>query len=273
MYLGTDGGLYVSNDKASSWRFIRNLPVSQFYHATVDNKKPYNVYGGLQDNGSWMGPSKSPSGIQNRNWSSVGGGDGFYVFPDKYDDNIVYYQYQGGNISRKFMDTRESKDIKPYEEEGETKLRWNWNTPVAFSPTRDIMYTGAQYLYRSENKGDSWERISPDLTTNDPKKQKQEETGGITIDNSTAENHCTIYTISESPKNPEIIWVGTDDGNLQISKNGGKNWNNVVSNVPDLPAHTWVSNISASLYDEATAYVTFDGHRTGDMTPYLFKTN
>ncbi len=272
MYLGTDGGLYVSNDKGSSWRFIRNLPVSQFYHASVDNKKPYNVYGGLQDNGSWMGPSKSPSGIQNRNWTSLGGGDGYYVFPDKYDENIVYWQYQGGNIKRRFMDTRESKDIKPYEEEGEVKLRFNWNTPVAFSPTRDIMYVGSQYLYRSENKGDSWKRISPDLTTNDPEKQKQEETGGITIDNSTAENHCTIYTISESPANPEIIWVGTDDGNLQISKNGGKNWDNVVLNVPDLPASTWISNISASLVDAGKAYVTFDGHRAGDKQPYLYKT-
>ncbi|OQX75751.1 MAG: hypothetical protein B6D61_09795, partial [Bacteroidetes bacterium 4484_249] len=272
LYLGTDGGLYVSNDKGSSWRFFRNLPVSQFYHVMVDNKKPYNVYGGLQDNGSWVGPSKSPSGIQNRNWTSLGGGDGYYVFPDKYDENILYWQYQGGNIKRKYLDTRETKDIKPYEDEGEEKLRFNWNTPVAFSPTRDVMYVGAQFLFRSENKGDSWERISPDLTTNDPEKLKQDETGGVTIDNSTAENHCTIFSISESPIDPNVVWVGTDDGNLQISKDGGKNWSNVVDNISDLPPNTWVSCVTSSLYDVATSYVTFDGHRTGDMTSYLYKT-
>jgi photosystem II stability/assembly factor-like uncharacterized protein len=272
MYLGTDGGLYISNDKGSSWRFFRNLPVSQFYRVSVDNKKPYNVYGGLQDNGSWYAPSKSPSGIQNRNWTSVGGGDGFYVFTDKYDDNIVYWQYQGGHIYRKFMDTKESKDIRPYENEGESKLRFNWNTPVAFSPTKDVMYVGAQYLFRTMDKGDNWEQISPDLTTNDPEKQKQEESGGITIDNSTAENHCSIFAISESPKDANVIWAGTDDGNLQITKDGGKNWTNVVVNIDSLPAHTWVSGITASRYDDATAYVTFDGHRTGDMKPYLFKT-
>jgi photosystem II stability/assembly factor-like uncharacterized protein len=272
LYMGTDGGMYISNDKGSSWRFIRSLPVSQFYHATVDNKKPYNVYGGLQDNGSWMGPSKSPSGIQNRNWNSLGGGDGYYVFPDKYDENILYWQYQGGNIKRKYMDTKETKDIKPYEEEGEEKLRFNWNTPVAFSPTRDVMYVGAQFLFRSENKGDSWELISPDLTTNDPEKLKQEETGGVTIDNSTAENHCTIFSINESPLDPDVVWVGTDDGNLQITKDGGRGWRNVVENVPELPPNTWISCVTSSLYDAATAYVTFDGHRTGDMTPYLYKT-
>jgi len=272
LYLGTDGGLYVSNDKGSSWRFFRNLPVSQFYHVMVDNKKPYNVYGGLQDNGSWMGPSKSPSGIQNRNWTSLGYGDGYYVFPDQYDENILYWQYQGGNIKRKYMDTKETKDIKPYEDEGEEKLRFNWNTPVAFSPTRDVMYVGAQFLFRSENKGDSWERISPDLTTNDPEKLKQEETGGLTIDNSTAENHCTIFSINESSLDPDVIWVGTDDGNLQLTKDGGRSWKNIVENVPELLPSTWVSCVTSSLYDAATAFVTFDGHRTGDMTPYLYKT-
>ncbi|MCD4789596.1 MAG: hypothetical protein K8R37_06300, partial [Bacteroidales bacterium] len=272
LYLGTDGGLYVSNDKGSSWRFIRNLPVSQFYHVTVDNQEPYNVYGGLQDNGSWMAPSKSPSGIQNRNWTSVGYGDGFYVFPDKYDDNILYWQYQGGKIKRKYLDTKESKDIKPYAEEGEDELRFNWNTPVALSPTRDVMYVGSQFLFKSEDKGDSWKRISPDLTTNDPEKQKQDETGGVTIDNSTAENHCTIWTINESPLDPNVIWVGTDDGNLQITKDGGQSWTNVVENITGLPPGTWVSYVCPGLYDTATAYVTFDGHRTGDKQPYLFKT-
>ncbi|MCD4698480.1 MAG: hypothetical protein K8S16_19815 [Bacteroidales bacterium] len=272
MYLGTDGGLYISNDQGSSWRFIRNLPVSQFYHVAVDNQKPYNVYGGLQDNGSWVGPSKSPGGIQNRNWNTIGWGDGFYVWPDPYDDNIVYGQWQGGNLYKKYRNTLESKDIKPFEAEGEEKLRWNWNTAVALSPTRDVLYIGSQYLFKSEDKGESWKRISPDLTTNDPKKQKQEKTGGITIDNSTAENHCSIYTISESPKDNNMIWVGTDDGNLQVTKNGGDKWINVIGNVPDLPKNTWVSCATASRYDAGTAYVTFDGHRTGNMISYLYKT-
>ena len=272
MYVGTDGGLYVSNDRGSSWRFIRNLPVSQFYHVTVDNKKPYYVYGGLQDNGSWMAPSKSPGGIENRDWSNVGGGDGFYVFPDKYDENIIYWQYQGGNIMRKTMDTRETKEIKPFAKEGETELRFHWNTPVVFSPTRDAMYVGAQYLYRTTTKGDVWERISPDLTTNNPEKLKQLQTGGVTIDNTTAENHCTIYTINESALDPDVIWVGTDDGNLQMTKDGGKSWINVAANVSGLPSGTWVSYVYPSRFDRGMCYVTFDGHMTGDMKPYLFKT-
>jgi photosystem II stability/assembly factor-like uncharacterized protein len=272
MYLGTDGGVYVSIDKGSSWRFFRNLPLSQFYHVSTDNKKPYNVYGGLQDNGSWMGPSKSPSGIQNRNWNSLGYGDGYYVFADKYDDNITYWQYQGGNIHRRYQDTRESKFIRPYESGDEEELRFNWNTPVAFSPTRDVMYVGSQYLFRSFDKGDTWESISPDLTTDNPEKQRQKESGGITIDNSTAENHCTIFTIGESPLDPQVIWVGTDDGNLQLTRDGGANWANLVGNVPDLPANTWVSYVHPGRFDQGTAYVTFDGHRSGDMKPYLYKT-
>jgi photosystem II stability/assembly factor-like uncharacterized protein len=272
IYAGTDGGLYISNDKGSSWRFVRNLPVSQFYHVTVDNKKPYNVYGGLQDNGSWMGPSKSPGGIENRDWNNVGGGDGFYVFPDKYDENLIYWQYQGGNIMRKTMDTRETKEIKPFAREGEPELRFHWDTPVSFSPTRDVMYVGAQYLYRTTTKGDIWERISPDLTTNNPEKLKQMETGGVTIDNSTAENHCTIYTINESALDPNVIWVGTDDGNLQITKDGGKTWTNVVANVPGLPSNTWVSYVYPSRFDRGMCYVTFDGHMTGDMKPYVYRT-
>jgi photosystem II stability/assembly factor-like uncharacterized protein len=272
IYQGTDGGFYVSPDRGSSWRFIRNLPVSQFYHVTVDNKKPYNVYGGLQDNGSWMAPSKSPGGIENKDWKNVGGGDGFYVFPDRYDENILYWQYQGGNIMRKYMNTGETKEIKPYSDEGEKELRFHWNTPVVFSPTRDVMYVGAQYLFRTRDKGDSWERISPDLTTNNPEKLKQLETGGVTIDNSTAENHCTIYTINESALDPHIIWAGTDDGNLQITKDGGISWSNVAVNIPDLPANTWVSYVYPSRFDRGKCYVTFDGHMTGDMKPYVFKT-
>ncbi len=272
MYMGTDGGVYVSHDQGSTWRILRNLPVSQFYHVSVDMDEPYHVYGGLQDNGSWFGPSAAPGGVTNADWENVGGGDGFYVFRDPDDPNIVYSQSQGGNINRTYMKTQESKTIKPYQEEGQDKLRFNWNTPVVFGMNSNAMYVGSQYLFRSTDKGDSWTCISPDLTTNDPEKQKQKESGGVTIDNTSAENHCTIITINESALDENIVWVGTDDGNLQVTRDGGKSWTNVTGNVPGLPPATWCSYVFPDRFDRATAYVCFDGHRNGDMKPYLFKT-
>ena len=273
MYLGTDGGLYISHDKGNTWRFCRNLPVSQFYHVSADNQSPYYVYGGLQDNGSWMGPSESPGGIANKNWKNVGYGDGFNVLADPDDPGIIYWQYQGGNLKRKDLRTNEVKDIRPYPEEGMEELRFNWNAPVIFGSASGALYTGSQYLHKSMDKGESWEVISPDLTTDDPAKQKQEKTGGLTIDNSTAENHCTIFTIAESAINSDILWAGTDDGNLQLSRNGGKKWKDLVSNIDGLPKNTWVSCIETSPFDSNTAFITFDGHREGDMNAYVFKTH
>ncbi|MCD4737055.1 MAG: hypothetical protein K8R53_13510, partial [Bacteroidales bacterium] len=272
LYLGTDGGLYISNDKGSSWRFVRDLPVSQFYHVSVDKNKPYNVYGGLQDNGSWMAPSISPGGIQSKDWLFVGGGDGFNVIPDPYDSNLLYWQYQGGNIRKRFMNTGEVKDIKPFASFEDDKLRFNWNTSIVFSPARDVMYVGSQYLYKSYDKGEKWIKISPDLTTDDSLKQLQFKSGGITIDNTTAENHCTIYTINESPLDSNIIWVGTDDGNLQVTRDGGQTWTSVSRNVPLIQFGAWCSYVCPSRYEPQTAYVTFDGHRQGDKKPYVFKT-
>jgi len=270
LLLGTDGGIYVSFDRGNNWRHLNNITVSQFYRVSFDMEKPYNVYGGLQDNGSCSGPSQSRGGISNADWSQVGGGDGFYVFVDPYDKDIIYREWQGGNISRFHKSTGESKDIKPLPKEGEPKYRFNWETPVAV--TNNALYIGAQFLFRSTDRGESWERISGDLTTNDPTKQQQEESGGITIDNTTAENHCTIYTICESPLDKNIIWAGTDDGNVQITRDGGKSWTNVVGNIADLPKNTWCSCIEASRFDAATAYAVFDGHRTGDMNIYVYKT-
>lgn len=273
MLLGTDGGLYQSLDRGNSWSMFGNLPVSQFYHVTFDTKEPYNVYGGLQDNGSWYAPSQSVNGIENKDWTNVGGGDGFWVQPDGSDPNICYSESQGGEINRVNKLTNEYKTIKPYELPGEKKLRCNWNTPIQVSPTNPkTLYFGAQYLYRSHNMGDTWERISPDLTTNDPKKLQQEKSGGLSVDNSGAENHCTIFTMTESPKDENIIWVGTDDGNVQLTTDGGKKWTNVRMNVPGVPSCTWVSSIDASTYDKNTAFVTFDGHSAGDMKTYIFKT-
>jgi len=273
LVLGTDGGVYVSLDRGGHWRHVKGLPVSQFYEVSYDLEWPYNVYGGLQDNGTWMAPSRGAGGVQLSDWRSIGYGDGFHAFPDPTDRDLVYVEYQGGNLLRFRKSTGEIKDVKPYPRAGEPELRFNWNTPIHLSPTRPgTIYLGGQYLFRSTNRGESWERISPDLTTNDPARQRQRESGGLTIDNTTAENHTTIYTISESPRSPEVIWVGTDDGNLQLTRDGGKTWNNVVSNVPGLPKGTWVSHVEAGRHADGVAYATFDGHYTGDLKTHVYRT-
>jgi photosystem II stability/assembly factor-like uncharacterized protein len=270
---GTDGGVYQSLDQAVHWRFLSNLPVSQFYHVSFDMADPYNVYGGLQDNGTWMGPSRAIDGIANRHWRNIDFGDGFWAFSDPSDPDYVYVEYQGGKIARHRISTGEAREIQPLPRANEPQFRFNWNAPISLSPnTPGTVYLGAQFLFRSRDHGDSWERISPDLTTNDPAKQHQENSGGLTIDNSDAEKYETIYTIAESPKNGNLIWVGTDDGNVQITQDGGKHWTNVVKNIPGLPPNTWVSTIEASHHAPAVAYATFDGHATGDMKTYVYKT-
>jgi hypothetical protein len=249
-----------------------NLPVSQFYHVSIDNKDPYQVYGGLQDNSSWVGDSYYPGGITNQRWENLYGGDGFWSMVDPTDPEGVYAESQGGFIGRVNRRTHAARDIQPkagYKE----KLRFNWNTPIATSPTRKgTLYLGSQFLFRSRDRGDTWERISPDLSTNDPEKQKQEQSGGVTVDNSSAEMHTTVYSISESPKDPQQVWVGTDDGNLQLTRDGGHTWTNVVGNVPGLPPASWVSWVEASRYDAGTAFAAFDRHTFGDMTPWVFRT-
>ncbi|HEY4492001.1 MAG TPA: glycosyl hydrolase, partial [Acidobacteriota bacterium] len=273
LILGTDGGIYVSYDRGLKWQFMRNLPVSQFYHVSHDMETPYNVYGGLQDNGSWMGPSQSTNGIENKDWKVVGFGDGFHVWADRTDKNIVYSEFQGGKILRYDKNTAELKEISPYAKEGQPKLRFNWNTPIELSDKNPrAIFVGAQYLFRSVDQGESWEQISPDLTTNDPQKQRQEDSGGLTIDNSTAENHCTIFAISVAPQDEKVIWVGTDDGNLQLTRDGGKTWTNLTANISNLPKNTWVSSVEAGNHQLGTAYATFDGHQTGDMKTYVYKT-
>src|SRR2546427_402124 len=271
---GDDGGVWYSYDGGNTWWKGNNLPISQFYHVSADNADPYHVFGGLQDNSVWIGDSQYPGGITNGRWENLFGGDGFWVFPDPADGNYVYAEAQGGEIGRVNRITLEGRAIKPQPNYGEGKLRFNWNTPIHMSPNeKGTIYIGAQFLFRSRNHGQSWERISPDLTTNDPEKQKQEESGGVTVDNSYAEMHTTIYSISESPKNGQIIWVGTDDGNVQITRDGAKTWTNVVANVPGLAKNSWVSTIESSRFDEATAYATFDRHTFGDIKSYVYKTN
>ncbi len=266
-----DGGMWYSQDGGTRWLKGDNLPISQFYHVSVDNEDPYRVYGGLQDNTSWVGQSQYPNGIANAQWENMFGGDGFWMFPDPSDPDYLYAEAQGGFAGRVNRHTHEARIIQPLAGYHE-KMRLNWNTPIHISGDGKTIYMGAQFLFRSRDLGQTWDRISPDLTTNDPQKQRQEESGGVTVDNSAAEMHTTIYSISESAKNKDLIWVGTDDGNLQITRDGGKKWSNVVANVPGLPKASWVSWVQASRFDEGTAYAAFDRHTFGDMDPYVFKT-
>ncbi len=268
---GDDGGIWFSHDGGVKWWKGYNLPISQFYHVSADDRDPYQVYGGLQDNSSWVADSAYPGGISNSRWENLYGGDGMWTFSDPADPNFAYAEYQGGTLARINRRTLEARDIQPkggYKE----KLRFNWNTPVHLSPNeKGTIYVGAQFLFRSRDHGGSWERISPDLTTNDPQRQKQEESGGITVDNSAAEMHTTIYSISESPKAAGQIWVGTDDGNVQLTRDGGKAWTNLTKNLK-LGKGQWISWVEASRHDAAVAYVAVDRHAYGDFAPYLLRT-
>jgi photosystem II stability/assembly factor-like uncharacterized protein len=271
LIVGDDGGLWYSYDGGNKWWKAENLPVSQFYHVSVDMDRPYHVYGGLQDNSAWVGDSQYPGGITNDRWENMYGGDGFWMFVDPSDPTYIYAEAQGGDISRVNRRTHETRSLKPLPQYKEGKLRYNWNTPIHVSPTGTV-YIGAQFLFRSQDHGQSWQRISPDLTTNDPQKQRQEESGGVTVDNSSAETHTTIFAIAESPKDPNVIWVGTDDGNVQVTRDGGKSWTNVTANVVGLARNAWVTSVEAGHFDAGTAYATFDLHTFGDMRPYAFKT-
>jgi photosystem II stability/assembly factor-like uncharacterized protein len=266
-----DGGIWYSQDAGSRWVKGENLPISQFYHVSVDMERPYRVYGGLQDNSSWVGDSEYPGGITNSRWENMYGGDGFWMFADPTDPDYLYAESQGGYIGRVNRKTHEVRGIQPLPGYKEGKLRYNWNTPIHVTKSGNL-YIGSQFLFRSRDHGQTWDRISPDLSTNDPNKQKQEESGGIIVDNSSAEMHTTIYSICESPLDPNLIWVGTDDGNLQVTRNGGRTWTNVVGNISGLPKNAWVSSIDAGHFAAGTAYATFDLHNFGDMRPYVYKT-
>lgn len=272
---GNDGGLAISSDRGNSWRTVKNLPFAQFYHIRVDMDLPYNVYGGMQDNGSWCGPSRvwRRGGIPNYLWKSIGGGDGFDVVKDPAKPEIGYSMWQGGNLIRFNLETGEMKYIKPPAPQG-VKLRFNWNAGIAIDPfDPSTIYYGSQFVHKTTDRGESWEIISPDLTTDDPEKQKQAQSGGLTLDVTNAENHCSILTIAPSPVEKGVIWVGTDDGNIQVTTDGGENWTNVVKNIKGLPPHTWCPHIKASTHDSGTAYVVFDDHRRSNWKTYVYKTS
>ncbi len=271
---GNDGGLAISQDRGATWRFVTNLPIGQFYHVNWDLDFPYNVYGGLQDNGSWYGPSNvtQRGGIQYYNWQTVMGGDGFDMMVDSSDNRFGYAMSQGGNVGRFDRLTGDTKDIQPVHPDG-TKLRFNWNAAIAHDPFRKTtLYFGSQFLHKSSDRGDSWTIISPDLTTNDPEKLKQNKTGGLTYDITGAENHCTLLAITPSSMQKDEIWVGTDDGNLQLTRDGGATWTLLTGNIKGAPKNGWIPQIEVSAVNAGEAFVVINNYRQNDFGSYLFHT-
>jgi photosystem II stability/assembly factor-like uncharacterized protein len=280
--LGTDGGIYFSYDKTKTWDFQSNVALGEFYNVSFGMDKPYTICGGLQDNGSWCGPSQThrqsgggggggddprrASGITNADWIFVEGGDGFWTAIDPTNANIIYAESQGGEAERIDLASGKRKPIRPAAKEGTPDFRFNWNTPLVISHfDPKTLYMGGNVLFRLTNRGDNWEAISPDLSTRDVNK--------ILTAGSAAENYGTIVALSESPKDRNVLWAGTDDGNVQTTRDGGKTWTNVVGNIPGVPQGLWISRLQASNFDSMRAYVAIDGHRSDDFHPYLFATD
>ncbi|NJD10821.1 MAG: hypothetical protein FIB01_10475, partial [Gemmatimonadetes bacterium] len=277
---GNDGGVYISHDRGGAWQFVENLVFAQFYHISVDHATPFNVYGGLQDNGSWLGPSQvwelpsfKGAAIVAHHWKEIGFGDGFAAVPDPRDANVGYSMSQGGELRRFNLKTGEERSVMPTLPRDSGKLRFNWNSGLALDPfDPSVIYYGSQYLHMSRDRGETWAIISPDLTTNDTSKQRQGKSGGLTLDVTAAENHTTILTVAPSPVERGVIWVGTDDGNVQLTRDGGRTWTNTATRIKGPPAGSWVPHIEASKHAAGTAYVVVEDHQRGNWTPYLFRT-
>ena len=272
---GNDGGLNITKDGGKSWRFIGNLPLAQFYHISVDNEFPYNVYGGMQDNGSWRGPAYvwKAQGIRNSYWQEIAFGDGFDVVPDKDNSQFGYAMSQQGYVSRYDHITGNNFTVRPTPPNDSTKLRFNWNAAIGQDPfDNNTVYFGSQFVHKSTDKGLTWNIISPDLTTNDPEKQKQSESGGLTMDATGAENHTTILVIEPSPLENNMLWVGTDDGRVHYTRNGGADWTEVTANIKDLPKGSWIPQIKASNKNMGEALLVANDYRRFNYTPYAYRT-
>jgi photosystem II stability/assembly factor-like uncharacterized protein len=279
MITGSDGGIHWSYDNGKTWDFLNTIAIGQFYEAGLDNEKPYHICGGLQDNGSWCGPSRSltQDGIANEDWTVIHGGDGFYAAVDNVEPFIVYTESQDGFLARRDLRTGQERSIKPKAKAAEPPYRFQWNSPVAVSGhEHTIIYYGGNFLFRSTDRGDSWTRLGGDLTNGSDRNRMS--IFGKVPDKNTLSRHDgvqefpTITTFSESPLSANVLWAGTDDGNLQVTRDGGKTWKNVASRAPGVPKGTYVSRVLASKYAEGTAFASFDGHRNDDYNVYLFMT-
>jgi len=270
LVLGTDGGIYFSWDGSKTWSFVNNVATGEYYEVTYDFRTPYRVCGGLQDNGSWCGPSQkyASDGIWNGDWHKVGEGcDGYYVQVDSTDPDILYSECQGGGLSRLNLRNNQLIGLKPQPKEGTPAFRFNWDSPLAishFDPT--VLYLGGNRLFRLLDRGARWEFASPDLSNMNPETM-------ITA-GSSAETYNTIVSFSESPLSPRILWVGTDDGNIQVTRDGGLTWTNVAKNIKGLPKpNLYVGRVEASHFDSGTAYVAIDGHRSDLFQPLIYGTS
>ena len=272
--IGGDGGLGITRDRGESWLFPESIPVGQFYQVNVDEEMPYNVYGGLQDNGNWYGPGYvwRRGGIRTLYWQYLVGGDGFYISPDAEDSRFGYGTSQNGSLYRYDKVGGYYSSIKPPQPKDYPRLRFNWNAAFAQDPLNPkAVFYGSQFIHRSKDKGKTWEIISPDLTTNKPEQQKLDY-GGLTPDASGAEFYNTLLAIAPSPINEEVIWAGSDDGLIHVTRDGGESWNEVGKNIKEMPEGAWVARIHASEHAEGSAWAVVNNYRKGDYTPYLFKT-
>ena len=273
---GNDGGMNITKDGGSTWRFIGNLPVAQFYHINVDNEIPYNVYGGMQDNGSWRGPAYiwRSQGIRNSYWQEISFGDGFDVIPDKDDSRYGWTMSQQGFVSRYDWKTGNNYSVRPTHPEPEINLRFNWNAAINIDPNQNnTIYFGSQFVHKSTDKGETWSIISSDLTTNNPEKLNQHNSGGLTMDATGAENHCTILVIEPSEVETDMLWVGTDDGRIHYTQNGGQDWTEVTKNIKGLPKGSWIPQIKASKSVKGEALLVANDYRRFNFTPYVYRTN
>ena len=272
--VGDDGGVRESRDRGRTMSFVTTLPLAQFYHIAVDDQRPYRVMGGMQDNGSWRGPSAvwARGGIRSHEWAMVGGGDGYDVQPDPAAPDTGYAMWQGGNLLRWDARSGAQRPIKPPQGEG-PKLRFNWNAGLALDPfAPGTIYYGSQFVHRSTDRGATWTTVSPDLTSNNPEWQRQDDSGGLTPDVTAAENYCTILTIAPSPVARGVLWVGTDDGRIHVTRDGGATWTSVEGGLKGVPAATWIPHIEASRFNAGEAFVVLDDHRRSNWTPYVYRT-